>query len=315
MGRGGVARRPIRERAVVELPFEYGAAAGVESGGQGWVRKTLPSSQTPPPPSAAAPALSRCPPPVCELRCETLELGAEPSQQPGACPCCHHGAVPPPEEGPVTVVVRVRPLARSERVLPPVVHVVNEHGIVLSPAEPGAAPGSALPARGPKGKDLEFVFDRVFGEEATQEEVFQHSTSELLDSVLEGYNCSVFAYGATGAGKTYTMLGSEHSPGIMYLTMVELYQRMEARRQEKSCEVLVSYQEVYNEQIYDLLEPKGPLAIREDPERGAVVQGLSFHQPASAEQLLEMLANGNRNRTQHPTDANAVSSRSHAIFQ
>ncbi|XP_062485941.1 kinesin-like protein KIF18B [Pezoporus occidentalis] len=225
------------------------------------------------------------------------------------------GPCPPPEEGPVTVVVRVRPLARSERVLPPVVHVVNEHGIVLSPAEPGAAPGSALPARGPKGKELEFVFDRVFGEEATQEEVFQHSTSELLDSVLEGYNCSVFAYGATGAGKTYTMLGSEHSPGIMYLTMVELYQRMEARRQEKSCEVLVSYQEVYNEQIYDLLEPKGPLAIREDPERGAVVQGLSFHQPASAEQLLEMLARGNRNRTQHPTDANAVSSRSHAIFQ
>ncbi|XP_061224868.1 kinesin-like protein KIF18B [Neopsephotus bourkii] len=214
------------------------------------------------------------------------------------------GPCPPAEEGPVAVVVRVRPLARSERALPPAVRVVNQHGIVLSPAEP---------ARGPKGKDLEFVFDRVFGEEATQEEVFQHSASGLLDSVLEGSNCSVFAYGATGAGKTHTMLGSEHSPGIMYLTMVELYKRMEARKQ--SCEVLVCYQEVYNEQIYDLLEPKGPLAIREDPERGAVVQGLSFHQPASAEQLLEMLANGNRNRTQHPTDANAVSSRSHAIFQ
>uniref|UniRef100_A0A8C8B0B0 Kinesin-like protein n=1 Tax=Otus sunia TaxID=257818 RepID=A0A8C8B0B0_9STRI len=125
----------------------------------------------------------------------------------------------------------------------------------------------------------------------------------------------VFAYGATGAGKTYTMLGSDKSPGIMYLTMVELYKRIEARKEEKSCEVLVSYQEVYNEQIHDLLEPKGPLAIREDPEKGVVVQGLSFHQPASAEQLLEMLANGNRNRTQHPTDANTTSSRSHAIFQ
>ncbi|XP_026720551.1 kinesin-like protein KIF18B isoform X3 [Athene cunicularia] len=111
------------------------------------------------------------------------------------------------------------------------------------------------------------------------------------------------------------MLGSEESPGIMYLTMVELYKRIEARKEEKSCEVLVSYQEVYNEQIHDLLEPKGPLAIREDPEKGVVVQGLSFHQPASAEQLLEMLANGNRNRTQHPTDANSTSSRSHAIFQ
>lgn len=54
----------------------------------------------------------------------------------------------------------------------------------------------------------------------------------------------VFAYGATGAGKTYTMLGSEKSPGIMYLTMMELYKRIEARKEEKSCEVLVSYQEV-----------------------------------------------------------------------
>nr|XP_013794952.1 PREDICTED: kinesin-like protein KIF18B [Apteryx mantelli mantelli] len=126
---------------------------------------------------------------------------------------------------------------------------------------------------------------------------------------------SLFAYGATGAGKTYTMLGSEKSPGIMYLTMVELYKRIEARKEEKTCEVLISYQEVYNEQIHDLLEPKGPLAIREDPEKGIVVQGLSFHQPKSAEQLLEMLANGNKNRTQHPTDANATSSRSHAVFQ
>ncbi|KFP02024.1 Kinesin-like KIF18B, partial [Calypte anna] len=178
-------------------------------------------------------------------------------------------------------------------------------------------PGSLQPPRGPKhhGKDLTFVFDRVFGEGATQEEVFQHTTRGLLDSVLSGYNCSVFAYGATGAGKTYTMLGSEKNPGIMYLTMVELYRKIEARKEEKGCEVLVSYQEVYNEQIHDLLEPKGPLTIREDPEKGVVVQGLSFHQPASAEQLLKMLADGNKNRTQHPTDANASSSRSHAIFQ
>ncbi|NXD15650.1 KI18B protein, partial [Nothocercus nigrocapillus] len=191
------------------------------------------------------------------------------------------------------------------------------HVLVFDPDEPGGPPGALPPARAPRprGKDLTFVFDRVFGEGATQEEVFQHTTRDLLDGVLSGYNCSVFAYGATGAGKTYTMLGSEKSPGIMYLTMVELYKRIEARKDEKSCEVLVSYQEVYNEQIHDLLEPKGPLAIREDPEKGVVVQGLSFHQPKSAEQLLEMLASGNKNRTQHPTDANATSSRSHAVFQ
>uniref|UniRef100_A0A674JRF7 Kinesin-like protein n=1 Tax=Terrapene triunguis TaxID=2587831 RepID=A0A674JRF7_9SAUR len=230
-------------------------------------------------------------------------------------------SVLPTEEGNVAVVVRVRPQTQQEQEgsRHAVVQVIDDSMLVFDPEEPCLSGvftgfrGHDAPKR--KGKDLKFVFDQVFGESATQEEVFQHTTKEILDGVLNGYNCSVFAYGATGAGKTYTMLGSEKSPGIMYLTMVELYKRIEARKEEKSCEVLISYQEVYNEQIHDLLEPKGPLAIREDPEKGVVVQGLSFHQPKSAEQLLEMLASGNRNRTQHPTDANATSSRSHAVFQ
>uniref|UniRef100_A0A7M4FAT8 Kinesin family member 18B n=1 Tax=Crocodylus porosus TaxID=8502 RepID=A0A7M4FAT8_CROPO len=230
-------------------------------------------------------------------------------------------SVPPPEEGSVTVVVRVRPQNQREQEgnQHSTVRVVDDRILVFDPEEP-CLPGVFMGFRGHdapkrKGKDLKFMFDRVFSEHATQEEVFQHTTKEILDGVLNGYNCSVFAYGATGAGKTYTMLGSEKSPGIMYLTMVELYKRIEARKDEKYCEVLISYQEVYNEQIHDLLEPKGPLAIREDPEKGVVVQGLSFHQPKSARQLLEMLANGNKNRTQHPTDVNATSSRSHAVFQ
>ncbi|XP_050790873.1 kinesin-like protein KIF18B [Gopherus flavomarginatus] len=230
-------------------------------------------------------------------------------------------SVLPTEEGNVAVVVRVRPQTQQEQEgsQHAVVQVIDDSMLVFDPEEPCLSGvftgfrGHDAPKR--KGKDLKFMFDQVFDESATQEEVFQHTTKELLDWVLNGYNCSVFAYGATGAGKTYTMLGSEKSPGIMYLTMVELYKRIEARKEEKSCEVLISYQEVYNEQIHDLLEPKGPLAIREDPEKGVVVQGLSFHQPKSAEQLLEMLASGNRNRTQHPTDANATSSRSHAVFQ
>uniref|UniRef100_A0A8D0H2E4 Kinesin-like protein n=1 Tax=Sphenodon punctatus TaxID=8508 RepID=A0A8D0H2E4_SPHPU len=229
--------------------------------------------------------------------------------------------VPPADEGNVAVVVRVRPQNQREQESnrPPMVQVISDNVLVFDPEEsflPGAFPGFRghdAPKR--KAKDLKFVFDQVFGERATQQEVFQHTTKQILDGVLNGYNCSVFAYGATGAGKTHTMLGSEKDPGIMYLTMVELYKEIEARKDKKHCEVLISYQEVYNEQIHDLLEPKGPLAIREDPEKGVVVPGLSFHQPKSAEQLLEMLASGNRNRTKHPTDANATSSRSHAIFQ
>ncbi|XP_036197779.1 kinesin-like protein KIF18B isoform X1 [Myotis myotis] len=226
------------------------------------------------------------------------------------------------EDSAVQVVVRVRPPTprELESQRRPVIQVVDERVLVFDPEEPdggflGLKWGSVHDGPKKKGKDLTFVFDRVFGEAATQQDVFQHTTHSVLDSFLQGYNCSVFAYGATGAGKTHTMLGREGDPGIMYLTTMELYRRLEARQEEKQFEVLISYQEVYNEQIHDLLEPKGPLAIREDPDKGVVVQGLSFHQPTSAEQLLEMLTRGNRNRTQHPTDANATSSRSHAIFQ
>ncbi|XP_066464005.1 kinesin-like protein KIF18B [Eleutherodactylus coqui] len=225
------------------------------------------------------------------------------------------------EEGNVSVVVRVRPTNSREQEgnQYSVVQVVDQNILVFDPDEPETS-GIFSNFKGHdgtkrKGKDLKFIFDRVFGEPSSQQDVFEHTTKPILDGVLNGYNCSVFAYGATGAGKTHTMLGSEADPGVMFLTMVELYQRIEAIKEEKSCEVLISYLEVYNEQIQDLLEPKGFLAIREDPVKGVVVQGLSFHQPNSAKQLLQMLANGNLNRTQHPTDANATSSRSHAVFQ
>ncbi|KAM3922436.1 kinesin-like protein KIF18B [Leptodactylus fuscus] len=225
------------------------------------------------------------------------------------------------EEGNVSVVVRVRPPNSREQEgnQYSVVQVVDHNILIFDPDEPETS-GIFSNLRGHegtkrKGKDLKFIFDCVFGEQSSQQDVFENTTKQILDGVLNGYNCSVFAYGATGAGKTHTMLGSEADPGVMYLTMVELYRRIEAVKEEKSCEVLISYLEVYNEQIQDLLEPKGFLAIREDPQKGVVVQGLSFHQPKSAEQLLQMLANGNLNRTQHPTDANATSSRSHAVFQ
>ncbi|XP_053546765.1 kinesin-like protein KIF18B [Bombina bombina] len=226
-----------------------------------------------------------------------------------------------PEEGNVSVVVRVRPPNQREQEGNQhcVVQVVDHNILIFDPEESETSGVfsnlKAYDGTKRKGKDLKFIFDNVFGENSKQQDVFEHTTKEILDGVLNGYNCSVFAYGATGAGKTHTMLGTEADPGVMYLTMVELYHRIEAIKEEKQCDVLISYLEVYNEQIQDLLEPKGFLAIREDPQKGVVVQGLSFHQPKSAEQLLQMLADGNRNRTQHPTDANASSSRSHAVFQ
>ncbi|XP_060117301.1 kinesin-like protein KIF18A [Heteronotia binoei] len=222
----------------------------------------------------------------------------------------------------VKVVIRVRPENQKERNgnFGRVLQVVDKYMLVFDPKveEFSFFHGKKLPYRDLNkrlNKDLKFVFDAVFDENSSQLEVFEHTTKTVLDGFLNGYNCTVLAYGATGAGKTHTMLGTPEDPGVMYLTMVELYNSIDRMKKEKHCAIAVSYLEVYNEQICDLLVNSGPLAVREDPQKGVLVHGLTLHQPKSAEEILQMLDYGNRNRTQHPTDLNASSSRSHAVFQ
>ncbi|XP_051579953.1 kinesin-like protein KIF18A [Myxocyprinus asiaticus] len=222
----------------------------------------------------------------------------------------------------VKVVVRVRPLNDREKDgnYRNVVSVVDNHMLIFDPKDEevtffrGQRVGNR-DVRKRANKDLKFVFDSVFREDSSQVEVFENTTKAIVDGVLNGYNCTVFAYGATGAGKTHTMLGTSDSPGVMYLTMKELFARMDLAKEDKVFNIAFSYLEVYNEQIRDLITNSGPLAVREDGSNGVVVQGLTLHQPKSAEHILEALDYGNKNRTQHPTDMNATSSRSHAVFQ
>ncbi|XP_029410968.1 kinesin-like protein KIF18A isoform X2 [Nannospalax galili] len=225
---------------------------------------------------------------------------------------CHH----------MKVVVRVRPENTKEKAVGfhKVVHVVDKHILVFDPKQEEVSffhrkKTTNFDITKRQNKDLKFVFDAVFDETSTQMEVFENTTKPILRSFLNGYNCTVLAYGATGAGKTHTMLGSAAEPGVMYLTMLDLYKSMDEIKEEKVCSTAVSYLEVYNEQIRDLLVNSGPLAVREDAQKGVVVQGLTLHQPRSSEEILQLLDNGNKNRTQHPTDVNATSSRSHAVFQ
>uniref|UniRef100_A0A670XXI3 Kinesin-like protein n=1 Tax=Pseudonaja textilis TaxID=8673 RepID=A0A670XXI3_PSETE len=222
----------------------------------------------------------------------------------------------------IKVVIRVRPENPKERNgnFQKVVQVVDKHILVFDPKveEVSFFHGKKLPNRDitkRQNKDLKFVFDAIFDEHSTQREIFEDTTKTFLDGFLNGYNCTVLAYGATGAGKTHTMLGSPEDPGVMYLSMVELYNSIDRIKEEKHCAIAVSYLEVYNEQIRDLLVNSGPLAVREDPQKGVFVHGLTLHQPKSADEILQMLDYGNKNRTQHPTDVNASSSRSHAVFQ
>ena len=224
----------------------------------------------------------------------------------------------------ITVAVRIRPENAQEHGLgyPLVVQMIDGKMLSFDP-KPEEEPffGPRVANKRVKGrhkhKDLTFGFDNVFGETSTQREIFEATTQKVLPCLLEGINCSIFAYGATGAGKTHTMLGSPGQPGIIYQTMKELYFLIEEKQNEISCEIAVTYLEIYNENIYDLLkDDKRCLPLREDSSKNSpVVSGISYTKPTDAQDLLRILSMGNKRRTQHPTDANAQSSRSHAVFQ
>jgi kinesin family member 18/19 len=177
---------------------------------------------------------------------------------------------------------------------------------------------SVVPAAGKKVKDQVFAFDRIFDENATQTDVYEATTKNLLDSVLDGYNATVFAYGATGCGKTHTITGSSQQPGIIFLTMQELFEKIHERSQDKVTEISLSYLEIYNETIRDLLVPGGSkqgLMLREDSKQTVTVSGLTSHHPKDVQEVMDMIVQGNEYRTVSPTEANATSSRSHAVLQ
>ncbi|ODV95945.1 hypothetical protein PACTADRAFT_49376 [Pachysolen tannophilus NRRL Y-2460] len=180
--------------------------------------------------------------------------------------------------------------------------------------------GSFIGKHSNRIREHRFVFDRLFDEGAQQEEVYNNTTKPLLDSILDGFNATVFAYGATGCGKTHTITGTPNSPGIIFLTMKELFEKIDAMSDTHTIELSLSYLEIYNETIKDLLNPSpaaGPksLALREDENKRISVSNLSVYKPQSVDEVMELITIGNENRTISPTEANSTSSRSHAVLQ
>ena len=100
----------------------------------------------------------------------------------------------------------------------------------------------------------------------------------------------MFVYGATGAGKTHTMLGSVENPGIIFRTVMELYSRIDSVKEESDIEVVISYLEIYNETVIDLINPSTRLDIREDG-KGVNIPGLSRHRPSGPDDLLRFVFN------------------------
>ncbi|RMZ78432.1 hypothetical protein DV738_g3852, partial [Chaetothyriales sp. CBS 135597] len=208
----------------------------------------------------------------------------------------------------------------SQKGIRSVIKVVDDRCLVFDPPEdnPVQKFSRSVVPTGKKVKDQTFGFDRIFDENATQDDVYVETAKPLLDSVLDGYNATVFAYGATGCGKTHTITGTAQQPGIIFLTMQELFDRIAECEEEKVTEISLSYLEIYNETIRDLLVPsetKAGLMLREDSHQAVSVAGLSSHTPRNANEVMEMIILGNERRSMSPTEANATSSRSHAVLQ
>uniref|UniRef100_A0A1A9Z0N0 Kinesin motor domain-containing protein n=1 Tax=Glossina pallidipes TaxID=7398 RepID=A0A1A9Z0N0_GLOPL len=224
------------------------------------------------------------------------------------------------EEKNIKVVVRVRPCNRKELNTRSVIKVIDTTTLLFDPDEEDdefffhGIKQKFRDVTKRVNKKMSMEFDRVFDVNITNKEIFDECVAPLVDSILNGYNCSIFAYGATGAGKTFTMLGNRRYAGLMSLTINHLFDKIEDQSNGYRYDLGVSYLEVYNEQVMNLLTQTGPLKLREDA-KGVIVSGLSLTPIRNVKELLELLTLGDSNRTQHPTDMNAESSRSHAIFQ
>ncbi|RKO96594.1 hypothetical protein CXG81DRAFT_14230, partial [Caulochytrium protostelioides] len=219
-----------------------------------------------------------------------------------------------PKEANITIVVRVRP--RNPR------EIRDNSQIVVNPVS-GVRGSREVQVRYNGSDTKTFTFDKVIGPEASQQHVFYEVVSPILDEVLMGYNCTIFAYGQTGAGKTYSMEGDlqnitgEHA-GIIPRTLTHLFQRLESETAEYS--VRVSYIELYNEELKDLLSADDPdfrkLRIFEDFSRkgSVLIQGLEESIVKNVDDVIQIMHRGSSKRQMASTKMNESSSRSHCIF-
>ena len=128
-----------------------------------------------------------------------------------------------------------------------------------------------------RSKEMRYFFDRIFGKKQDTASVYKDTCAHLIPSVIKGYNACVFAYGTTGSGKTYTMTGLPQQPGIMFLILRDLFHTVK-NETERQFEIKMSYVEIYNEVIRDLLLPNAKdtyLDLRDDPEKGVVISGVT----------------------------------------
>ncbi|XP_030873332.1 kinesin-like protein KIF1A isoform X16 [Leptonychotes weddellii] len=216
----------------------------------------------------------------------------------------------------VKVAVRVRPFNSREmsRDSKCIIQMSGSTTTIVNPKQPKETPKS-------------FSFDYSYWSHtspedinyASQKQVYRDIGEEMLQHAFEGYNVCIFAYGQTGAGKSYTMMGKQEKDqqGIIPQLCEDLFSRInDTTNDNMSYSVEVSYMEIYCERVRDLLNPKnkGNLRVREHPLMGPYVEDLSKLAVTSYNDIQDLMDSGNKARTVAATNMNETSSRSHAVF-
>uniref|UniRef100_A0A8C0TK90 Kinesin motor domain-containing protein n=1 Tax=Canis lupus familiaris TaxID=9615 RepID=A0A8C0TK90_CANLF len=222
----------------------------------------------------------------------------------------------------VKVAVRIRPMNRREIDLHTKCVVdVDENKVILSPVNTNLSKGDV------RSQPKVFAYDHCFWsmdesvreKYAGQDDVFKCLGENILQNAFDGYNACIFAYGQTGSGKSYTMMGTADQPGLIPRLCSGLFERTQKEEnEEQSFKVEVSYMEIYNEKVRDLLDPKGSrqtLKVREHNVLGPYVDGLSKLAVTSYKDIESLMSEGNKSRTVAATNMNEESSRSHAVFK
>jgi kinesin family member 1 len=205
--------------------------------------------------------------------------------------------------------------AEIERNAKCIVEMKGNQTVITAPEGKGVKDG------GPKA----FAFDRSYWSfnkddpnYAGQSNLFDDLGQPLLDNAFQGYNNCIFAYGQTGSGKSYSMMGYGKEIGIIPMICQDMFKRIDELQKDKTtkCTVEVSYLEIYNERVRDLLNPstKGNLKVREHPSTGPYVEDLAKLAVNGFQEIEHLMDEGNKARTVAATNMNQTSSRSHAVF-
>lgn len=209
----------------------------------------------------------------------------------------------------VKVAVRVRPLSSKE---------IKEGFNTIVRMDKKR---SCVYVKNPQGEELQYTYDYVYPADTRQEEIYENTAAPIVAGCLEGFNGTIFAYGQTGTGKTYTMDGIAEEPekrGIVPRAFEHIYDFATANAETHKVSVSVQYVELYNEEIRDLLlsskETPVPLKLHEHPQKGFIIDGVKSMVANSFEEILKIQKVGFKHRKTRKTAMNDESSRSHSIL-